>query len=68
MLVYKPTVTYAHKHCLELTKYNAGPEDKLMGICEPIYDFYFLSNASRQRPLSRDYHHPCFVLIRKWIG
>jgi len=28
MLVYRPTDTYAHKHCLELTKCNTRPQDK----------------------------------------
>jgi hypothetical protein len=68
MFVYRPTDTYAHKHCLELAKCKAGPQDKLLGICEPIYDFYFPSNATHRRALSRDYHHPYFVFIRNWIS
>jgi len=68
MFVYRPTNAYALKHCQELSKCIAGPQDELLGICEPIYDFYFPSSASYRRPLSRDYHHPCFVFARNWIG
>jgi hypothetical protein len=45
MFMFRPTVACVHKHCLELAKCNAGPSNKRLRICEPIYGFNLLETS-----------------------